>query len=262
MKVAEAWCRTSPKRSAGTERQQSEAPELGNSGSATYTGSIEIIAKRCAGASRWRKRITSMHMSTSDSCMSGGMAWYRTTPKRPAGTDGEPNRVIQPLKKASGALYEHGNGVVQDFSQALHWYRMAAQQGAPSAQYLLGKMYEYGRGVAQDYSEAARWFKIAAEHGDVSAQTELGTMYNSGRGVTQDSAEAFRWSLKAAQQGNPYAQSNIAIAYAFGQGVPQNYVQAHMWANLAASTCFWRNPDQSYAPPRNACNKDGTRSDR
>ena len=44
-------------------------------------------------------------------------------------------------------------------------------------------MYEYGRGVPQDKSEAVSWYRKAAEQGDESAQTKLGMMYKNGYGV-------------------------------------------------------------------------------
>jgi TPR repeat protein len=35
-------------------------------------------------------------------------------------------------------------------------------------------MYEYGYGVVQDYAEAVRWFRLAAEQGHAKAQYNLG----------------------------------------------------------------------------------------
>lgn len=53
-----------------------------------------------------------------------------------------------------GWMFDRGDGVQQDFQQALHWYRLAAAQGHAMAQNNIGTFYEHGKGVANDYQEA------------------------------------------------------------------------------------------------------------
>jgi hypothetical protein len=96
-------------------------------------------------------------------------------------------------------------------------------------------MYAKGQGVAQDYAEAVRWYLMAADQGDAPAQNNLGFMYANGQGVLQDFAEAVRWYRLAADQGNSPAQNNLGAMYTNGEGVAQNYLLAHMWANIAAA---------------------------
>lgn len=64
-----------------------------------------------------------------------------------------------------GALYSEGQGVVQNYREAVKWYRLAAEQGDGIAQYNLGAMYFEGQGVTQDYMYAHMWFNIAASNG-------------------------------------------------------------------------------------------------
>ena len=45
------------------------------------------------------------------------------------------------------------------------------------AKYVLGLMYFNGDGVTQDYTEAVKWYTKAAEQGHAAAQTNLGLMY-------------------------------------------------------------------------------------
>ena len=59
-------------------------------------------------------------------------------------------------------------------------------------------MYANGQGVTQDYAEAVKWFKLAAAQGYASAQYNLGLMYANGQGVTQDYVIAHMWSNLAA----------------------------------------------------------------
>jgi hypothetical protein len=69
----------------------------------------------------------------------------------------------------------------------------AAKQGEPNAQFNIGFLYESGNGVSQDFSEAMRWYRKAADQGDADAQFHLGNLYSEGRGVPQDYAEAYFW---------------------------------------------------------------------
>ena len=89
--------------------------------------------------------------------------------------------------------------------------RKAAEQGNANAQFILGFTYEHGEGVAQDYAEAVRWFRKAAEQGHPNAQSRLGYMYAQGEGVPQDGADSVRWYRKAADQGDAAAQYVLGV---------------------------------------------------
>ena len=121
-----------------------------------------------------------------------------------------------------------------DFATALKEWKPLAEQGDVSAQYNLGMMYQKGDGVPQDYKEAVYWYRLAAEQEHVDAQYNLGVMYNNGNGVPQDYEEAVRWYQLAAEQGHSKAQGNLGVMYAFGNGVMKDYVYAHMWGNIAS----------------------------
>jgi hypothetical protein len=114
--------------------------------------------------------------------------------------------------------------------------RTKANQGDAIAQLSLGVIYDQGQGVPQDYAEAVHWFRKAADQGHSLAQYLLGGMYYLGQGVPQDYIEASRWFQQAAEQGNTLAQSALGLMYSMGDGVPQDYVLSHMWLNLAAAT--------------------------
>lgn len=111
-----------------------------------------------------------------------------------------------------GTMYEHGQGVAQDYQEAVKWYRLSAAQGLAVAQQNLGAMYRDGKGVLQDYREALKWFRMAASQGDASAQASLGAMYGLGQGVIQDDVYGHMWSNIAAANGNAIAAKNRDIA--------------------------------------------------
>jgi uncharacterized protein len=62
-------------------------------------------------------------------------------------------------------MYESGNGVVQDYAEAVRWYRLAAEQGFANAQNNLGVTYETGQGVLQNNILSHMWYNIASENG-------------------------------------------------------------------------------------------------
>ena len=70
-----------------------------------------------------------------------------------------------------GAAYYFGNGVAQNYGEAVRWSRRAAGQGDARAQGILGAAYFLGRGVGQDYVSAHMWLNLAATAGDESART-------------------------------------------------------------------------------------------
>lgn len=73
-----------------------------------------------------------------------------------------------------------------------------AEQGSPLAQYLLGAFYQIGEAVPRDRSEAVNWYRRAANQGLAVAQFALGAMYATGQGVPEDVVRAHKWlSLSA-----------------------------------------------------------------
>ena len=70
-------------------------------------------------------------------------------------------------------------------SEAVQWYRKAAEQGDAEAQDNLAFMYKNGQGVTQDYAQAVKWYRKAAEQGYAGAQINLGVMYDNGQGVNR-----------------------------------------------------------------------------
>ncbi len=126
------------------------------------------------------------------------------------------------------------SGDTSEISDAIAELMKKAEQGDASAQVNLGSIYYNGQGVPQDYKEALRWYLSAAEQGNATAQFNMGVIYYKGQGVNQGYKEAVRWYRAAAEQGDASAQYGLGSMYYNGQGVPEDNVQAHMWYNLAA----------------------------
>ncbi|EFC35961.1 predicted protein [Naegleria gruberi] len=72
-----------------------------------------------------------------------------------------------------GYMFETGLGREQNYSEALEWYEMAAEQGDPEAQFTVGLFYEFGKGVEKDEEQAREWYWKAARCGHADAQKKI-----------------------------------------------------------------------------------------
>jgi len=170
-------------------------------------------------------------------------------------------------QNALATMYAKGQGVSQDYSQALIWYQKAADQGNADAQFSLGAMYHKGEGVRQDYTQAIHWYTRAVEQGHKTAQSELekiqsfiaglkkmaeqgkvesmvalADLFTNGNGVPLDHEQAVVLYRKAADLGDAAAQCKLGFMYAEGKGVAQDFVQSVAWYRKAI--------DQDYAPAK------------
>jgi len=64
-------------------------------------------------------------------------------------------------------------GVIQDATEAVRWFRLAADQGYAVAQYNLAIGYANGMGVPQDSTKAAQWYHLASDRGYGPAADDL-----------------------------------------------------------------------------------------
>jgi TPR repeat protein len=70
-------------------------------------------------------------------------------------------------------MYAFGQGVPQDYPQAIKWLHMAAAQGEPKAMLKLGSMHANGQGFTRDHQRAVMWFYMASEGGNPKAAKEM-----------------------------------------------------------------------------------------
>ena len=130
--------------------------------------------------------------------------------------------------------YRSGEGAVENFGEALHWYRKAAELGHADAQNNLGAMLRAGMGTAKNPVEAAHWYRKAAEQEHVHAQFNLGMLYLVGSGVEQSDEDAAHWLHESAEQGDLAAITQLGTLYQLGRGVEQNFVAAADLHTIAA----------------------------
>ncbi len=71
-------------------------------------------------------------------------------------------------------------------------------------------MYLNGKGVDKSNSDAVYWFRKAAEQRDTLGQANLGYCYYYGKGVEINKQEAYRLIKLAADQGNEWSKKFLA----------------------------------------------------
>ena len=90
------------------------------------------------------------------------------------------------------------------YDKAIQELQPLADQGSPTAEYLLGEIYFGGHGG--DMQQALKWMTASAEQGYAQAQARLGMIYAKGLGVPVNNIEAYRWFALAAKGADPKAQ--------------------------------------------------------
>jgi len=130
-----------------------------------------------------------------------------------------------PAQVVLGYLFETGRGTPTNAREAYDWYKKAAQQDDPLAQWLAGRIVYAGSIPGRDLNEASGFLQSAADHGDPFGEYLLSRVKLD----RQDYPNAASWLGKAAQQGLPQAQEQLAKLLRDGQGVAQDKFEAYVW---------------------------------
>jgi localization factor PodJL len=94
--------------------------------------------------------------------------------------------------------------------RALYWYREAAKEGHPEAQYNLGIAHIEGIGTEYNAPLAAAFFESAANAGIVEAAYNLGLIYENGlTGAADKTENALLWYKIAADGGSNDAKAAL-----------------------------------------------------
>ena len=134
-----------------------------------------------------------------------------------------------------GIMYDLGQGVPQNYTEALKWYGRSANQGNAAAQNNLGILYLQAQGTPQNFSQAARWFQLSANQGYAPAQMNLGFMFADGKGVLRNPSLAIYWLRKAGEQGDAAGERSLGDIYSKGNIAALDFIEAYKWYVLAAA---------------------------
>ena len=129
-----------------------------------------------------------------------------------------------------GVLYIRGDGASKSDTQAVYWYRKAAEQGYDRGQYNLADEYDSGNSfISEDNGVAVYWYTKAAEQGLKEAQHNLGIMYLEGEGIEMSYKDAYKWFIKAANQKYDLSEHALGFLFESGYGVDKNIIEAGKW---------------------------------
>lgn len=146
--------------------------------------------------------------------------------------------------------YLQGQGVKQNFSEAVKWYHKAAEQDNNTAKLALFELYALGKGVEKSITEAVVWLnRYKWEDSKISSKGEelysIGRkFYYGGLEVKQSYGEAVIWWKMAADENNHRAEYMLGVCYEKGQGIEQSYEKAF--------SLFLNAAEQGFADAKNA----------
>lgn len=87
-----------------------------------------------------------------------------------------PSYIVAEAKRNYEIGYDYywgNNGKKVNYTEAVKYFRKAADQGNTMALHNIGMCYEHGHGVQKSLSEAVKWYRKAAEQGEVASTFAL-----------------------------------------------------------------------------------------
>lgn len=133
-----------------------------------------------------------------------------------------------------GQMSHSGLGVQLDPTEAVRWYRMAADRSYAPAQYALARAYADGQGVPVDHDRAIAWLTAAAYGNFVPAILALSDLNDRGAGMAANPEQATEWLRRAARLGSPRGQYILGERLLAGRGATTNAVEGWGWIRSAA----------------------------
>ena len=152
------------------------------------------------------------------------------------------------LKSTSIFQYELGEafaegdfGLTQSDENAFIYYKLAADQGHPTAQFCVGDAYRTGKGVEKSYEDAREYLKKAAMQDEYDACSSLAEYFHYGIDPNQPYEETLRYiknfATKTSAQSLTY---KLGLDFEIGEdGLKQSYEEAF--------NCFKIGADQGYS---------------
>ena len=97
----------------------------------------------------------------------------------------------------------------EEHTEAVNWYRKAAERNYTAAMYNLAVSYDEGEGIAKDQAKANFWYRKAADQGRVSAMWNLSINLDEGLGGPRNPADSAKYLLMAYKAGHEKAQKAL-----------------------------------------------------
>jgi TPR repeat protein len=133
-----------------------------------------------------------------------------------------------------GEMFYYGEGVTQNYAEAMWWYSLSAEQGDPDAMYSIGHLYENGMGVDVSIDRAIEWYTKGIEAGSEQAEVAFAAIYLDEESGYFNPEAGLATLSELAVLGNSGAQFILGGVFEDGKLVTQNIATALRWYRLAA----------------------------
>lgn len=135
-----------------------------------------------------------------------------------------------------GLAYENGEGLKQDYKEALAWYKQSFALGGDIG-FKIGCLYYKGNGnIKKDWNQALIYFNnVTLPSECMKSFFYMGTIYELGSNNIKDYKKAYDFYLKSYELGFPGGATYIAMLYTRGLGVKQDEEKAMEWLRIARS---------------------------
>jgi len=121
-----------------------------------------------------------------------------------------------------GLCYQKGQGVDQDYTEALKWYEKACEYDSPLAFHQMGAAYDTNGIANLDYQKALEYYQRGYELGNMMCASSLAILYQEGRGVEKNDEIAVQYLQEGADKEDAFSMMGLGFAYLEGRGVPKN----------------------------------------
>jgi len=145
-------------------------------------------------------------------------------------------RILTPLAKRGfvkaqlvlAVIYSNGGfGVLANASEALIWYKKAAEGGDAEAQYFIAER-------ETNPQERLKWLIKSANQDFGQAVDQLAKLYSQDTSDEKMLHSAYKLWISAGSTGDIEAQSRLGEMYVTGHGVELDMIKGLMWLDLAA----------------------------
>ena len=114
-----------------------------------------------------------------------------------------------------GDMFYNGEGVAQDYAQAVLHYRRAADKGSFIGLRQLGYAYYHGHGLPEDVRLSAHYLQRAVEAGDKTGIPDLAWLYEGNDGIEQDLLKSYLLYKRGVEMGDARAHFELGLFMAY-----------------------------------------------
>ena len=156
------------------------------------------------------------------------------------------------LKAMIELAYQYKRADFPFYTKALYWFKKTAEIGSAKAKYSIGEMYEAGEGVEQDYQQAVYWYEEAGGSVETDRDRNIswinkglccaGILYYSGEdGLPKNRARAIECFIKAVENNEEDEISNyfLGIEYLKGGILEKDYEKARRCLEISVKQGYY-----------------------